>query len=200
MARCEEAVRLCGVYIPLHPLVPRAVLIMLGVLLVEFIFIASVGSTSSHLTGWFFERALLAAGVIYVLAAMKRLLVAGREIAAGNAGYRVDLKYLRGPLKEHGENLNSITDGVNKAVNDRMKSERFKTELITNVSHDIKTPLTSIINYVDLLEKEEISSEKARGYIDVLARQSARLKKADRGSYRGVQGVHREPRCTPGAL
>ena len=159
------------------PFVPRAVLIMLGVLLVEFIFIASVGSTSSHLTGWFFERALLAAGVIYVLAAMKRLLVAGREIAAGNAGYRVDLKYLRGPLKEHGENLNSITDGVNKAVNDRMKSERFKTELITNVSHDIKTPLTSIINYVDLLEKEEISSEKAREYIDVLARQSARLKK-----------------------
>ena len=159
------------------PFVPRAVLIMLVVLLVEFIFIASAGSTSSHLTGWFFERALLAAGVIYVLAAMKRLLIAGREIAAGNAEYRVDLKYLRGPLKEHGENLNSITDGVNKAVNDRMKSERFKTELITNVSHDIKTPLTSIINYVDLLEKEEISSEKAREYIDVLARQSARLKK-----------------------
>ena len=58
-----------------------------------------------------------------------------------------------------------------------MKSERFKTELITNVSHDIKTPLTSIINYVDLLEKEEINNETAKEYIDVLSRQSTRLKK-----------------------
>ena len=58
-----------------------------------------------------------------------------------------------------------------------MKSERFKTELITNVSHDIKTPLTSIINYVDLLEKEEINNETAKEYIGVLSRQSARLKK-----------------------
>ena len=58
-----------------------------------------------------------------------------------------------------------------------MKSERFKTELITNVSHDIKTPLTSIINYVDLLGKEEIENEKAQEYLDVLSRQSSRLKK-----------------------
>lgn len=58
-----------------------------------------------------------------------------------------------------------------------MKSERFKTELITNVSHDIKTPLTSIINYVDLLEKEEIPNENAKEYLEVLERQSARLKK-----------------------
>lgn len=54
-----------------------------------------------------------------------------------------------------------------------MKSERFKTELITNVSHDIKTPLTSIINYVDLLEKEEIPNENAKEYLEVLERQSA---------------------------
>ena len=63
------------------------------------------------------------------------------------------------------------------AVNERIKSERFKTELITNVSHDIKTPLTSIINYVDLLKKEEITQPKAQEYIEVLERQSARLKK-----------------------
>ena len=65
---------------------------------------------------------------------------------------------------------------VQKAVNDRMKSERLKTELITNVSHDIKTPLTSIVNYVDLLKKEELTG-KAAEYVDVLDRQSARLKK-----------------------
>ena len=63
------------------------------------------------------------------------------------------------------------------AVDERMKSERFKTELITNVSHDIKTPLTSIINYVDLLEKTDIQDEKAKEYLEVLERQSARLKK-----------------------
>lgn len=159
------------------PFIPRAVLIMLGVLFVEFVFIAAAGSTSSHLTGWFFERALLAAFMVYVLASMKKLLIAGREIANGNTDYRVDVSKLRGPLKQHGEDLNSITDGMNKAVNDRLKSERFRTELITNVSHDIKTPLTSIINYVDLMEKEGTENEKMKEYLDVLARQSARLKK-----------------------
>ena len=63
------------------------------------------------------------------------------------------------------------------AVSEKMKSERFRTELITNVSHDIKTPLTSIINYVDLLQKEDIDNEKVREYLDVLDRQSSRLKK-----------------------
>ncbi|MDE6108283.1 MAG: HAMP domain-containing histidine kinase, partial [Oscillospiraceae bacterium] len=63
------------------------------------------------------------------------------------------------------------------AVDERLKSERFKAELITNVSHDLKTPLTSIINYVDLLKKEDIQEEKAREYIEVLDRKSQRLKK-----------------------
>ena len=94
-----------------------------------------------------------------------------------NLDYRVDTAKMRGPLKEHGEQLNRIGEGMNKAVNERMRSEHFRTELITNVSHDIKTPLTSIINYVDLLEKEEIDNEKAREYLEVLSRQSARLKK-----------------------
>ena len=66
---------------------------------------------------------------------------------------------------------------MNRAVGERMKSERFRTELITNVSHDIKTPLTSIINYVDLLEKEQPENEKMREYLEVLDRQSAKLKK-----------------------
>ena len=63
------------------------------------------------------------------------------------------------------------------ALDERMKSEHFKTELITNVSHDIKTPLTSIINYVDLIKKEQFDDPKLAEYIDVLDRQSARLKK-----------------------
>lgn len=63
------------------------------------------------------------------------------------------------------------------ALDERMKSEHFKTELITNVSHDIKTPLTSIINYVDLLTKEDVENPKVQEYLEVLTRQSARLKK-----------------------
>ena len=73
--------------------------------------------------------------------------------------------------------INEISEGVEKAIQERMKSERLKAELITNVSHDIKTPLTSIINYVDLLKKEEIQNEKEKEYIDILDNKSQRLKK-----------------------
>ena len=80
-------------------------------------------------------------------------------------------------LREHAEALNDLGSAINTAVDERMKSERMKAELITNVSHDLKTPLTSIINYVDLLKKEDIQEEKAREYIEVLDRKSQRLKK-----------------------
>ena len=80
-------------------------------------------------------------------------------------------------LRSHGENLNSIAVGMNRAVDERMRSERFKTELITNVSHDIKTPLTSIINYADLIAREPTDNEKIHEYCEVLTRQSERLKK-----------------------
>ena len=80
-------------------------------------------------------------------------------------------------LKTHAEQLNDLGSAISSAVDERMKSERMKTELITNVSHDLKTPLTSIINYVDLLKKEDIQGEKAKEYIEVLDRKSQRLKK-----------------------
>ena len=160
------------------PLMPKAVLIMLGILAAEFFWmLITQYSHGMELFGWFIERLVLCGGIIYLLAGAKKLLSAGHEIAAGNVDHRVDTAKLRGPLREHGEDLNSITDGMNKAIADRVKSERFRTELITNVSHDIKTPLTSIVNYVDLMEKEEIDNEKVREYLDVLSRQSARLKK-----------------------
>ena len=93
------------------------------------------------------------------------------------AGHRRDTEKMFWEFRRHGQNLNSISSGMSRAVDERMKSERFKTELITNVSHDIKTPLTSIINYVDLLEKEDLKNEKACKYLEVLERQSARIKK-----------------------
>lgn len=108
---------------------------------------------------------------------MKRLAEGGERLAGGDMEHPVDTTHMYRDLKEHGEHLNSIQTGMAKAVAESVKSERFKTELITNVSHDIKTPLTSIINYVDLLEKEELSNETAEGYLEVLERQSNRLKK-----------------------
>lgn len=158
-------------------LLPKATLVIGGILLVEFFWLCVCEGNGGLIFGWFVERLVLVALTVYVLLCMKRLLQAGKEISGGNLDYHVDTKRMWGPLKEHGEQLNQITEGMTRAVNERMKSERFRTELITNVSHDIKTPLTSIINYVDLLEKEELENEKAREYLEVLSRQSARLKK-----------------------
>ncbi len=94
-------------------------------------------------------------------------------------GKRVTVKHkwLFGEFKKHAGYLNSIGDGINAAVEERLKSENTKTELITNVSHDLKTPLTSIVNYIDLLKKEPIDNPKAQEYIEVIDRQSQRLKK-----------------------
>lgn len=123
------------------------------------------------------EKLILMPVILKVVLYMKRLQKGGRELAEGHLDYRVDTRRMYWDFKKHGENLNSISEGMNKAVEEKMKSERFKTELITNVSHDIKTPLTSIINYVDLIKKEEPENETVAEYIDVLDRQSKRLKK-----------------------
>lgn len=124
-----------------------------------------------------FEKLILYPVIIFALLQLNRLRDGGRRLAAGDLTSRIDTSKMYWELKRHGENLNAIGDGMNAAVNERMKSERFKTELITNVSHDIKTPLTSIINYVDLLGKERLENPRAKEYLEVLTRQSARLKK-----------------------
>ena len=103
------------------------------------------------------------------------------RILGGEPDAAIDLEALDRPicreLRAHAEELNDLGAAIDNAVGERMKSERMKSELITNVSHDLKTPLTSIINYVDLLKKEDIPNEKAREYIEVLDRKSQRLKK-----------------------
>lgn len=106
-----------------------------------------------------------------------KLREGGERIASGDLSTPIDTKGLKGGFKSHAENINKVSEGIAQAVERQMKSERFKTELITNVSHDIKTPLTSIINYVDLIKKEKIEDEKLQEYIEVLDRQSSRLKK-----------------------
>ena len=100
-----------------------------------------------------------------------------QEIIGGNPNYHIDTHRMLPDLKGHADELNNLGHAISTAVDERMKSEHFKAELITNVSHDLKTPLTSIINYVDLLKKVDISDPKAQEYIEVLDRKSQRLKK-----------------------
>ncbi len=101
----------------------------------------------------------------------------GQRLAEGDLTTPVDTRRLFGAFRRYGQAMNRLQSGMENAVQEQMRAERMKTELITNVSHDIKTPLTSIVNYVDLLKKEDISSPIAREYIAVLDRQSKRLKK-----------------------
>ena len=99
-----------------------------------------------------------------------------QQIAAGQLEVHLDSSKFWFTFREQAEALNEISAGLQKAVEERMSSERLKTELITNVSHDIKTPLTSIINYIDLLKKTEIENEQALAYLDILEQKSHRLK------------------------
>ena len=107
----------------------------------------------------------------------RRIRVETGRVLGGDTTAQIDTARMYPDLKQHAEQLNDLGASINQAVDERLKSEHFKAELITNVSHDLKTPLTSIINYVDLLKKEPIDNPKAREYIEVLDRKSQRLKK-----------------------
>ena len=100
-----------------------------------------------------------------------------KNIYEGKTDIYVDESELEGILKRMAIYINDIAGGFSNAIKESLKSERLKTELITNVSHDIKTPLTSIINYVDLIKKEDIQNEKIKEYVDILDKKSQRLKK-----------------------
>ena len=129
------------------------------------------------ITFWFGKHLVVVPLVLYVALMLRKLQKGGKALAAGDLGYQVDTKRMFWDFKRHGENLNSIGEGMTAAVEQRLKSERMKTELITNVSHDIKTPLTSIINYADLIEKEQCDNSTITEYAGVLHRQSDRLKR-----------------------
>ncbi|NLB42778.1 MAG: sensor histidine kinase, partial [Clostridiales bacterium] len=126
---------------------------------------------------WLLGKLIFIPIILYIIISLQKLLDGSQEIANGDLNHHIDTKRLLWDFKRYGENLNNISSGMSNAVEERMKSERLKTELITNVSHDIKTPLTSIINYVDLIKREEIEDVTIKEYVDVLDRQSSRLKK-----------------------
>ena len=120
--------------------------------------------------------ALLSVAACLLSMQLRRLQKGGEALAAGDLTSQVDTSHMYFDLKRHGENLNAISRGMSIAVEQKLKSERLKTELITNVSHDIKTPITSIVNYVDLLQREH-TPEQEREYLAVLDRQAHKLKK-----------------------
>lgn len=150
-----------------------------GVIFLAFLFIlwlailARTGATvilalaASLAAAWF---------VLSSAMAKSRIKKGIEEIASGNLEHRIELNGLRGADKELAEKVNDIGSGLNRAVDEAMRNERLKTDLITNVSHDIKTPLTSIINYVDILKRSNIADEKIRGYLDILEAKAQRLK------------------------
>lgn len=121
--------------------------------------------------------ALMLFAAIYFSICLKNIKIGGKLMAQGNFDIKINSERMPGEFKEFCDYLNNINYTVQNAVNEKMKSEHLKTELITNVSHDIKTPLTSIINYVDLIKKENTDNEKIKEYTSVLDRQSKRLKK-----------------------
>ncbi len=106
-----------------------------------------------------------------------KIKMAIKKIYEGNNEIILNPDEMKGELKDVAIYVNDIAGGLSNAIEESIKSERFKTELITNVSHDIKTPLTSIINYVDLLKQEDVDNEKIKEYIQILDKKSQRLKK-----------------------
>ncbi len=159
------------------PLIWKTVVGLFGFFLINFLTAMNMMYSPGASFLWFLETAALSVCVIYIALSLKRLQEGAKHLAEGDLSYQIDKNGLVFDLAEHAENLNRIGEGMAKAVNEKTKSERFKAELITNVSHDIKTPLTSIINYVDFLKKEELDNEKAAEYVEVLDRQANRLKK-----------------------
>lgn len=161
-------------------LVKKIALICVAVLIFDF-FVAAVclsaGATAllAFLAG--LNAVAIAVLIIFTAVQLQRIKNGGEKIAEGDIDYKIDTSYMFPEFREFCGSLSNISAGMQNAVDEKMKSERMRTELITNVSHDIKTPLTSIINYVDLIKKEQPEDEKIKEYVAVLDRQSSRLKK-----------------------
>ena len=172
----------CFRYVKSHmSLTQKGVWVYIGITIVEIIFVAILAAGSMRGLLWvviyIILKWLCIVGIVAYLIQTQELYKCAKEMAEGNLDRKADTSKMFWVFRAHGEHLNQISDGMSKAVEARMKSEHLKTELITNVSHDIKTPLTSIINYVDLLQKDDMDENTRQEYIEVLSRQSARLKK-----------------------
>lgn len=155
------------------PLVWKTALVGLGLALLE------IGLYQMNYYGEYFLVLKLVEllAVLAIALNLRTLEKNGKQLSEGDLSTPVDTRRLFGAFRRYGQAMNRLQSGMESAVQEQMRAERMKTELITNVSHDIKTPLTAIVSYVDLLKQEPMPNEKAKEYLDVLERQSARLKK-----------------------
>ena len=151
--------------------------------------IAMMAITVLSLAGAIWQKWNLLMAVLFALCCLSCLAVIGygswcfamivtgaRKMAGGDLDHKIPTQYLRGSFRDCAQQMNALSETTMQAVQSQVRSERMKTELITNVSHDIKTPLTSIINFVDLLRRPH-EEEAGRQYLEVLSRQSLQLKK-----------------------
>ena len=152
------------------PLIWKTALVTLAVFFAEMLY--------GYVDGVFAVMKLVEfLAILYIALNLRILQKGGEKLAAGDYSQSIDTRPLIGDFKRYGQRMNELRTGMERAVREQTRAERMKTELITNVSHDIKTPLTSIVNYVDLLQKVDVQPETAREYIAVLDCQSRRLKK-----------------------
>ena len=155
------------------PLTLKALAIGFALFLLFYVFL----NIHSHYSYVFFAFTLTAAAVFGMLRYARKLHLLEQGAKAASGGHYGDpIAVVGGTLGNIAASINNISNGINAAVAERTKSERFKTELITNISHDIRTPLTSLITYTDLLKSEGLNSENAPKYLDILIQKSARLK------------------------
>ena len=165
----------CGRWIGrMYGMLPLVWQWLVAIPLLFFLLLINIGSASP--AGILLRMGIVLLATVYLASAFGTLLAGARRMCDGDMGTKVDDKMLVGCFREFADSLNGLSDAALVAAREQLKSERMRTELITNVSHDIKTPLTSIINYVDLLQYPH-TPEQEKEYLAVLSRQSARMKK-----------------------
>lgn len=152
----------------------KLILAGLGVMIIHWIAFSSYSGSFTFFTV-ILEFAVLAYLLLEAISRQK-IRKGLKRIVEGEIDYQIPLDGLKGDYVELAERINNIGEGLDAAIEKSMRDERLKTDLITNVSHDIKTPLTSIINYVDLLKRENFKDPKIQGYLDVLESKAQRLK------------------------
>ena len=155
----------------------KATLAFLGYIFLKYIICGPfLGHMQLFFMFSFFADLLLLFFCITKAYRREQLLKGLKEISGGNLQYKIPSDKLSGDDKRIAEYINNIGSGLDAAVESSVKNERMKTELITNVSHDLKTPLTSIISYIDLLKRENFTDPKVLEYLDILEAKAARLK------------------------
>ena len=157
----------------------RVILTFSGVFVYELVCLLIVvsGYWNFGLGLWLMGKVVVGAVAILYAVGIGRVSKACKEISQGNSKPEINNELMPRFIIEFGADVKNIGEGVGRAVEQSLKSERLKTELITNVSHDLKTPLTSIVNYVDILSKQDIEPLEAKEHVEILVRQSQRMKK-----------------------